>query len=195
MFDPIKPAPPVTNAFSMFSAPSSFFFRPSIQIYYIVLSFLPLSFQKFNEGLRVIFTVKHNYLKSVLVGESRAYGFTIAFWGSGAALIQAFGVPGFLQIISYAFGAVIGFGLITLYAFRKTLSAAKYERPDQMVLGMVHYLASIAPILLTMGFTFLGEEVAFLLSGINVPVVYNLLMVVEEVLSEEAAALEQKLQS
>jgi hypothetical protein len=134
-----------------------------------------------------------SFLRSILAGESRAYGFTIAFWGSGILLIQAYGMPQLPEILGYGFGAVAGFGLISVLAFRQAFNTVEYERPQYLVLSMVHYLAALAPIVVTNYLTWLEPMHAFFFSGMAVSVVYNLVMLVEEYLAEEARILEERL--
>ncbi|MDY6774215.1 MAG: hypothetical protein SVS85_03360 [Candidatus Nanohaloarchaea archaeon] len=134
-----------------------------------------------------------DYLRSVLADESKAYGFTIAFWGSGTLLITQFGLPGIENVLLYALGAITGFGLISLLAFRSVLKHVKLMRPNFLVASMVHYLAALTPILVTYSLLGLGESYAFFLSGASVSVVYNLLILAEELFFEEIRAIEEKL--
>lgn len=121
-----------------------------------------------------------DYLRSMLAGESRAYGFTIAFWGSGALLINEFGAPDITLALSYGFGAVLGFGLLALATFR----SRNAESSDQalLVLSTMHYLSALMPMVFThlaiqQG---LSTELTFLIAGMSVSVLYNLLAVIEE---------------
>ncbi|MFB6216982.1 MAG: hypothetical protein ABEJ03_04650 [Candidatus Nanohaloarchaea archaeon] len=131
-----------------------------------------------------------SFLRNVLATESRAYGFTIAFWGSGAILINEFGVPGIEGVLAYATGSIIGFALITLAAFRQPLENVEYEETEYMVFSMIHFLSSLAPILFAYWATGLEQNLAFLLSGASVSMNYNLLMVVEESVAEKIAEFE-----
>jgi hypothetical protein len=121
----------------------------------------------------------------MLASESRAYGFTIAFWGSGTMLINSHGLPGLEQALLYGFGAVLGFGALSVLTFRGT-EKIDYDRPDIAVLGMVHYLAALVPIALSSLITSLSIAVwvQFFLSGFLVSSVYNILAVLEEGLAE-----------
>lgn len=136
----------------------------------------------------------YTFLRSALVRESRAYGFTIAFWGSGAMLIKTHGLPILTEALLYGLGAVIGFGLMTLLAYRSPLKKIGEEKGEEVVLlGMVHFLAALIPIVATHYLAQLPVEYAFFLSGIGVTSLYNIGMIVEEQLSEEALKLERKL--
>ena len=127
-----------------------------------------------------------DYLQAVLAGESRAYGFTIAFWGSGALLINGFGVPNFIEAMSYGLGAVTGFGLLALIAFRSTLTTVEESEITPVVMSMIHYLASLIPIIVA---SVIVENVessvtAFFLAGCSVSMIYNMLSVLEEDIAE-----------
>jgi hypothetical protein len=126
-----------------------------------------------------------DYLQSMLAGESRAYGFTIAFWGSGALLINQFGAPGLLNVLSYGFGAVLGFGVLALSLLRGDRESASGDQ-TLLALSTVHYLSALAPIIFTHLAiqTGLPVEVKFLLGGMAVSLLYNLLSVIEKDIAE-----------
>jgi hypothetical protein len=125
---------------------------------------------------------ERNYLQSLLAGESRAYGFTIAFWGSGAMLINTHGVPGIERALLYGLGAVTGFGILAIAAFGNSGKKVEYENPGYIVLGMVHYIAALIPIYLSymINLASLTPAWKFFLSGMAVSTVYNILAVLEE---------------
>jgi hypothetical protein len=127
-----------------------------------------------------------NYLKSFLAGESKAYGFTIAFWGSGAILINTFGIPSFTEILYYATGAVTGYGILALIAFNNALSNVEINQSTSLVLSMIHYIAAIIPILTAkiISLNIENSSTAFLLTGMSVSIVYNSLSVLEEDIAE-----------
>ena len=126
----------------------------------------------------------HNFLRSALANESRAYGFTIAFWGSGAILVAEHGLPSLTEALSYGGGAVIGFGLLTLLAYHRALGEPDYQENKIAILGMVHYLSALLPILLAAYFAKIGSPWSFGLTGLSTSVAYNFGMLVEEALSE-----------
>lgn len=133
-----------------------------------------------------------NFLRSTLVEESRAYGFTIAFWGSGAMLIAENGLPSLMEALSYGGGAVVGFGLLTLIAYRRALGTPEYEESPVMILGMVHYIGALLPIALAAYFARLVSPWSFILAGFSASVAYNLGMLAEEALSEKAREIERR---
>ncbi len=132
--------------------------------------------------------MKTGFLRETLAKESRAYGFTIAFWGSGAMLIGAHGVPNLIEALLYGSGAVIGFGILTLIAYRgESLKSVEYERSDMVTLGMIHYVASLAPLIASYYLARLDPYPAFLVTGIATSLLYNLGMLVEEAIDEKIA--------
>ncbi|WEL20061.1 hypothetical protein [Candidatus Nanohalococcus occultus] len=134
-----------------------------------------------------------NFLRTVLAQESRAYGFTLAFWGSGIVLVDSFGLPDLGLVLSYTGGAILGFGLITLAAFRQPLENVEYEETDYMVFSMIHFISALVPILLTSWLTRFEPQTAFLVSGASVSMNYNLLMILEERLAERIAKVERRI--
>lgn len=120
----------------------------------------------------------------MLAGESRAYGFTIGFWGSGAVLIHNFGVPGVLNAAMYGLGAVTGFAVLALSIFGAN-SEVKRAESNYLSLASIHYLASLAPILISgLLARVLPASLAFFAGGLCVSLVYNLLSLFEEEISE-----------
>lgn len=137
--------------------------------------------------------MRREFLRSVLAQESRAYGFTLAFWGSGALLIKAFGLPSLTEIMLYATGAIVGFGLLTVIAFKQAFSTVEYEEPNYLVFSMIHFISALAPIIATYYLVNLDNFYAFFLAGVSVSMVYNLLMLVEDRVSRQAPEWERKL--
>lgn len=128
--------------------------------------------------------MRDELLRSILAGESRAYGFTISFWGSGAVLISNFGVPGVLGALMYGLGAVTGFGILALYSFGAEKEVKK-TNSQYLALASVHYLASLAPILVAgLLARYLTSVPAFFVGGLSVSLLYNLLALLEEDISE-----------
>lgn len=122
---------------------------------------------------------RKSYLKSILSGESRAYGFTIAFWGSGALLINEFGAPDIVLALCFGFGAVLGFGMLALTTLRG--EGTPSDEDTLLVLSTIHYLSALGPMVFTHLMITLEIEtwITFLLSGISVSLLHNLLSVLE----------------
>lgn len=140
--------------------------------------------------------MESNFLRSTLAGESRAYGFTLAFWGSGALLLGAFGIPSFLEVMLYTSGAIVGFALVTLLAFKEPFETVGQEESEYMVFSMVHFISSLAPIAVTFALTeFSSHRAVYFLSGASVSMNYNLLMILEKEFIEHVSMIERKLKS
>lgn len=127
---------------------------------------------------------RNSHLQSMLAGESRAYGFTIAFWGSGALLINEFGAPDIILALCFGSGAVLGFGLLAFSVFK---DKAESSSDALLVLSTVHYLSALVPMLVTHGVITLDlrPEATFLLGGMSVSLLYNLLAILEEDIAEK----------
>lgn len=125
------------------------------------------------------------FLKSMLAEESRAYGFTISFWGSGAVLVNSFGTPDTVLALMYGLGAVTGFGILAVNSFGGVTEEVEREDSTYMALGTIHYLASLVPIVIA-GFiaSHLNAFSAFFIGGLSVSLIYNLLALLEEDISE-----------
>jgi len=124
----------------------------------------------------------------MLAGESRAYGFTIAFWGSGALLINEFGPPNILLALCFGIGAVIGFGLLAFSVLREESGRSEEAL---LVLSTVHYISALAPMIVTHGVISLNlrPEITFLFGGMSVSLLYNLLSILEEDIAEKVQSL------
>ncbi|MFT4868562.1 MAG: cation transport ATPase [Colwellia polaris] len=135
-----------------------------------------------------------SFLRDVLTGESRAYGFTIAFWGSGQALAYHATSIAPANVFSYGLGAVTGFSIMAFFAFREALQPAKYEKSEYMVMSMMHYLAALLPIALAYLYgNYMSGNALFFATGASVSLTYNIAMVLEELFSEEAREIESNL--
>ena len=137
----------------------------------------------------------YTYLRSLLVGESKAYGFTIAFWGSGAMLINQHGIPNLTEALSFGFGAVLGFGILTIIAFQGAFNHPKSTESEYLVLSTIHYIAALLPIIAT---SLIASNISglpsFLLAGASVSLIFNSSMLIENYLSKELYTIEKKTQ-
>ena len=125
-------------------------------------------------------------LRNLLIGESRAYGFTIAFWGSGSMLIREFGLPTFGEAIVYGTGAITGFGILAIIAFESSLTRFEDEKGSTVVLSMFHFMAALLPIIAAhlLVSAFSNPITAFFTTGLSVSIVYNSLSVIEDDMAE-----------
>ncbi|WP_153550790.1 hypothetical protein [Candidatus Nanohalobium constans] len=101
-------------------------------------------------------------------------------------LIGQYGMPDFIQAAAYGAGAVTGFGLLALIAFKNTFSAIEDTKSTMVVLSMMHYLAALIPLMIS---KVIVENVSvpaygFFMAGMSVSVVYNALSVLEEDIAE-----------
>lgn len=126
-------------------------------------------------------------LRGVLVDEAWAYGYTLTIWGAGALLIAEYGVPSQLDVLGYVAGSLVGFGLLTWYAFRGLLVGVEHERRDvRTAAQMVHLGATFLNLVGALVFVRLAhgvgvpEPVTFALVGFQATIVYSLFLVVEE---------------
>lgn len=135
------------------------------------------------------------FIRGLLVEQSFAYGFTIAFWGSGLLLIEEYGLLHTVAILSYAVGAITGFALLAVASFGGVFTTVEPDGNTQYVLSAgIHYLACLVPIVGThlVLAAPLGRGVSLLLAGANVSVLYNLSAMLEEGLSEFIWHVEQR---
>lgn len=134
-------------------------------------------------------------MRSLLVEQSFAYGFTIAFWGSGLLLINEYGLLHTPGIAEYAVGAITGFGLLAVATFGGAIDEIDVDTtPTYVVLAGVHYLAGLVPIAVTHYLVAapLGKAVTLFLAGLSVSVLYNASAAIEELLSEAIWKLERQ---
>ena len=138
--------------------------------------------------------MNRDFVRNLIVEESFAYGFTIAFWGSGLLLINEFGLLHTLGIVEYASGAITGFGVLAVATFGGAVDTVDMdESPSYFILAGIHYLSGLVTITVTHGLIALtfGKAVTLFLTGMTVSICYNVFATFEEVLSEMAWRAEQ----
>ncbi|MCJ7450664.1 MAG: hypothetical protein MUP58_02900 [Candidatus Nanohaloarchaeota archaeon QJJ-9] len=129
-------------------------------------------------------------MKENLTEQSKAYGYTLSIWGVGALLLTSFKNIGAGEILAYIGGGVLGFGLLTYFAFKGILKTVEpSEQRKLVVASMVHILASLGNVLLAYAsIVFLKPIMVptriFLVLGVHATLVYNLLLLLEHRLSE-----------
>jgi len=134
-------------------------------------------------------------MRGLLVEESFAYGFTIAFWGTGLLLINKFGLLHTFGILEYAVGTVTGFGLLAVTTFGGAVDTVENpSAPEYHILAGIHYLAALVPIgaahLIVAAS--LSKGLTLFLTGSVVSVGYNISAAFEELISEYLWKLEQR---
>jgi len=134
--------------------------------------------------------MRRAFLQDTLARESRAYGFTIGFWGSGAMILNQLGIPSALEILAFGFGSVLGFGLLTLYVYKDALKPVTHQDVQIIALSMVHYIAALVPIIAAYYLSNLPGLWAFLTAGMAVSIGYNLGMFLEQILAEKLVEIQ-----
>lgn len=122
-----------------------------------------------------------------IVFESKAYGYTLTIWGSGAILISRYGMASVLQIFSYVVGALLAFFTLALVTF-KTLFRETETSGDQQVIvtSIVHVFATFGNLVISylivryMLISWLPVAVLFLAVGFQATFLYNVFLLVEE---------------
>ncbi|MFW6434987.1 MAG: hypothetical protein ACOCY1_01260 [Halovenus sp.] len=138
--------------------------------------------------------MNRDFLRNLLVEESFAYGFTIAFWGSGLLLIDEYGLLRTVGIFAYAGGTVTGFGVLAVATFGAAIDTVDTDGDlEYFVLASIHYLAGLVPIAITRLLVVapLGKTVTLFVAGMAVAICYNVFVAVEELISEATWKAEQ----
>lgn len=134
------------------------------------------------------------HLKTNLTDESKAYGYTLVIWGSGALLINQFGLPGFSEVMAYVAGALTGFALLALIVYRGMFRDIANQQDDRLVVvSMIHYIAALGTVGLSTLLHSGGPLWSFFLVGVNASVMYNVLLLVEIVFGEHLRGAEEAL--
>ena len=58
-----------------------------------------------------------NRLRTTVGASAAPYGYTLATWTTGAALVRAHEMPNSVEILGFVVGAVLAFALVVLVAF------------------------------------------------------------------------------
>jgi phosphotransferase system glucose/maltose/N-acetylglucosamine-specific IIC component len=122
--------------------------------------------------------------------ESKAYGYTLSIWGAGALLIHQFGTPTPRSVFAYVGGGIVGFALVTLFAFGVPFSNSDVDADSEFIAATtVHIIATPGNLALSYGLvSVMGEWtlatwIVFGIVGLQATVTYNLLMLFEDSLS------------
>lgn len=138
-------------------------------------------------------------LRRNITGESLAYGYTLAIWGSGALLLNSFDTLPF-DVLAFVFGGVAGFTALAFLAFRTFVGQVEYAKnEDFVVASTIHIFGSLGTVLvnyaiITQAPASIQKEVIFLLVGFNATFLYNIMLLVEEIISKDIYRFEEKLQ-
>lgn len=123
-----------------------------------------------------------------LVFESKAYGYTLSIWGSGAILFVRYGTPpSVVPIFSYVVGALVAFSTLAYVAFETMFRETETTSSQQvMVSSIVHVLATFGNLIVSYLLVYVGATVglpaaiSFLTVGFQATILYNVLLLVEE---------------
>ena len=120
-------------------------------------------------------------LRAALSGESKAYGFALVVWGSGALAVDERGWPHPLDVIGFVGGALLATIVVLLASFGGPTGDFHARRLHRFAFGGLH-IVSIAGAL-SLAFlvsSVVGPRViAFLLTGFGASIVYHLLLGLE----------------
>lgn len=129
-------------------------------------------------------------LKRNISDESLAYGFTLSVWGSGAILLEFVEVFSADYALAYGLGTIISFGLLTLFVFNSLLEQYDIQaRQTRVVASMIHVLGAVVNVglsylLVAYLWDKLATETIFFIIGLQVMATYNVMLLVEILLSE-----------
>lgn len=138
-------------------------------------------------------------LRGNLTAESKAYGYTLSVWGTGAVLITSYEALMPETILLYVLGGTIGFGLMAYFAFKSLFRRFDYEREEKMIVAsMVHVIASFGTVLISYIALQLLKgtvppEVLGLVLGMHAMITYNLLLLIEDRLFSYFIRVEEQL--
>lgn len=138
--------------------------------------------------------MNRDFMRTLLVEESFAYGFTIAFWGSGLLLVNEYGLLHTVGILEYAGGAITGFGVLAVVTFGGAIDTVDIDgTPAYFVLAGIHYLSGLVPIGIThfLIVATLSKALTLFLAGMIVSICYNVFAAFEEIVSEATWRAEQ----
>lgn len=126
-------------------------------------------------------------IQNNIANESVAYGYTLSVWGSGALLLNNFSMTP-ESILAFVFGGVIGFGVLAGLSFRKLFRPVEKPEVEHIAASMIHLLASMGSVLATylaITYTDTHSNLLVFLLGAHVTITYNILLALEELLSED----------
>jgi putative flippase GtrA len=136
-------------------------------------------------GVDARYTLKRN-----ISDESLAYGFTLSVWGSGAILLDFAGAVKAEYAVAFGFGTIISFGLLTAFVFNSLLEHYEIQaRQTRVVASMIHVLGAVLNVAVSYLLTVylwgkVFPEAVFFVVGLHVMATYNLMLLVEILLSE-----------
>lgn len=139
-------------------------------------------------------------LRSNLAAESKAYGYTLSIWGSGAILIHSYGAVAPANVLSFVGGAVLAFGVLAWIAFTAVFSRFAFDHEEDFVVAsLIHILAAFGNVAISLAIVGwlhgpLSPWIVFGLIGFHASFSYNVLLLIEHNLYEHIMRWEQQLE-
>ena len=127
----------------------------------------------------------------MLVGESRAYGFTLLVAGTTMLLLQHHGLPRTYDIFLYPIGSLAAILFTTMFSFRPLWKPVRLGL-DVRILpwGLIHVVSVLGGLgAAYLAVRFLPKNFAYVTAAFGGTLVYNLLLALE---SQIASADEEK---
>jgi hypothetical protein len=114
----------------------------------------------------------------VIAAESKAYGFALVLWGTGAVVESSRGRPTLSGAIAYVGGALVAMALVVLATFGGPLGTWQARSYRRYAAGAVHLVSTAAAIGSGAGVAAaIGTgSLAFLGAGFTAVLVYQLLL-------------------
>lgn len=80
-------------------------------------------------------------LRAVVGSAAAPYGYTLAIWAAGAALVSVHGLPTALAAITFVGGAVLGFAFAGALAYGGIPGQLDQERGHPLLWGSLHFVS------------------------------------------------------
>lgn len=130
----------------------------------------------------------HRYraaLREAVSGESKAYGFTLVVWTTGALVADERGMPGRLDAVGYLGGILAAMAIVVLVSFGGLTTEWRVRTHSRLAFGAIH-LASV-PAAVASGWAVASAAgppaLAFSLAGFVAALVYQFLLGLEVMVS------------
>lgn len=120
-------------------------------------------------------------IRNVLIGETRAYGFTLLVWSTATMLVVRFGMPGMADIFLFITGALTGIFALIIFAFgnpfKRISPKLKFSRYTISFVHLASILAGLgAAYVISM---YAGRDGAYFAVAFFAVLIYNLVLGLE----------------
>ncbi len=136
--------------------------------------------------------VKQRYrtaLRAAVSSESKAYGFTLVIWGTGALAMSARGTPGTCGAVSYIGGALVAMAAVVMASFGGPMATWTSTELRRLAWGAVH-LGSVA-VAMAAGWgaaeAISLKWLAYFTAGLAAALLYQLVLALEVAFSQQEA--------